>query len=110
MTIYAQSIANTRNLFQQLVPIESETSRDLQAQLNSARAFTDPNLSDIGLREEVDRRVEAVRQLAARTLTAHRAEAQDARDYLQRVMDEHRPRITDYAQAQAAWARVTMYL
>lgn len=97
-------------MFQQLVAIEADTARTLMAELNSARAFTDPHLTGEGLAHQIERRVQDVRQRAARTLEAHRTEAQENRDYLQRVMDEHRPRITDHTEAQAAWARVTMYL
>lgn len=110
MTIHTGSIAQKRSLFAALPSDASAAARRLGAEQRSAHEHTDPNLSPAGLAAEVRRRAEAVQQQAATVAAEQRALAADARAYLDRVLEQERPRITDYNRAQAGWTQALMYL
>lgn len=110
MTIHTGSIAQKRILFTALPSDASAAARRLGAEQRSAHDHTDPDLSPAGLAAEAQRRAEAVQQQAASTATEQRSLAADARAYLDRTLEQERPRITDYSRAQAGWTQALMYL
>lgn len=110
MTIYTGSIAQKRITLEAAADEASAAFRRLDAERHTARTHTDPHLSPTGLANEVQKRVAAIEAAAAATVTRLREAATDARDYLARVLDAERPRIADYARAQASWAQALMYL
>lgn len=85
-------------------------ARQAQANLNSALTHEDPNLSPAGLATERETRLARAKQTAAATLNQHRDFATATRNNLHRLVDAHRPKITDRAESAAAWQRVRMFL
>lgn len=110
MTIHAGSITHKREFFEGLPQRASEAARRLGAELLDARRYENPDLSASALAAESGRRVQSTQNAASAEVTTQRAEATDALGYLDRVLDAERPRITDYARAQASWQQAKMYL
>jgi hypothetical protein len=110
MTIHTGSIAQKREFFGGLIQRAAEAAKRLRADLISAREYTNPDMSDAATTAERGRREERARLSAEDEAATQRREAADALGYLDRVLDTERPRITDYARAQASWQQAKMYL
>ncbi|MBA8815643.1 hypothetical protein FHX48_000695 [Microbacterium halimionae] len=110
MTISSSMISSTEETLREAPNVASTAYMKFNGEVMSAKSYENAQLLPSELRSERERRVARAQEAAGQEQNRLRAAAESAAALIRSVVEQERPRISDYARAQSGWQAATMYL